>query len=46
MLDEYYRQHGWDENGIPKEETLARLGIEKPRVNFPEIEKAVDVRKG
>ncbi len=45
MLDEYYRQHGWDENGVPKEETLTRLGIERPRMNFPEIERAVDVRK-
>jgi len=38
MLDEYYRQHGWDENGVPKEETLKKLGIEKPRKNFPEVE--------
>jgi len=28
MLDEYYRLHGWDENGIPKKETLRRLGLE------------------
>jgi aldehyde:ferredoxin oxidoreductase len=27
MLDEYYRLHGWDENGIPKDTTLRRLGI-------------------
>jgi len=28
MLPEYYRQHGWDERGHPKKETLERLGIE------------------
>jgi len=28
MLDEYYRLHGWDENGVPKKETLKRLGLE------------------
>ncbi|MBW1801579.1 MAG: aldehyde ferredoxin oxidoreductase family protein [Deltaproteobacteria bacterium] len=28
MLDEYYELHGWDENGIPKDRTLRRLGIE------------------
>ncbi len=27
MLDEYYRLHGWDENGVPTPETLERLGI-------------------
>ncbi|MFH1123421.1 MAG: aldehyde ferredoxin oxidoreductase C-terminal domain-containing protein [Pseudomonadota bacterium] len=27
MLDEYYRLHGWDENGIPKRDTLKRLGL-------------------
>lgn len=27
MLDEYYRLHGWDENGVPKRETLKRLGL-------------------
>ncbi|MEJ2724207.1 MAG: aldehyde ferredoxin oxidoreductase C-terminal domain-containing protein [Deltaproteobacteria bacterium] len=27
MLDEYYRLHGWDENGIPEQRTLKRLGI-------------------
>jgi len=29
MLDEYYTLHGWDNNGIPTEETLQKLGIEK-----------------
>jgi aldehyde:ferredoxin oxidoreductase len=27
MLDEYYRLHGWDKNGIPKPATLKKLGI-------------------
>ena len=26
-LDEYYRMRGWDENGVPVERTLKRLGI-------------------
>ncbi len=29
MLDEYYRLHGWDENGIPKIENLKRLGLQE-----------------
>ncbi len=27
MLDEYYKAHGWDENGVPTPETLRRLGL-------------------
>jgi len=27
MLDEYYRLHGWDKDGIPKRENLERLGL-------------------
>jgi aldehyde:ferredoxin oxidoreductase len=27
MLDEYYREQGWTENGIPKKEVLDRLGL-------------------
>lgn len=27
MLDEYYEKRGWDKNGIPKAETLARVGL-------------------
>lgn len=27
MLDEYYALSGWDENGIPKEETFKKLGL-------------------
>ncbi|MEM3479254.1 MAG: aldehyde ferredoxin oxidoreductase family protein [Candidatus Bathyarchaeia archaeon] len=29
MLDEYYAARGWDENGIPKNETLRKLGLIK-----------------
>jgi aldehyde:ferredoxin oxidoreductase len=29
MLDEYYALHGWDNNGVPTEMTLKRIGIEK-----------------
>jgi aldehyde:ferredoxin oxidoreductase len=28
MLDEYYRLHGWDGNGIPTKRTLRKLGLE------------------
>jgi aldehyde:ferredoxin oxidoreductase len=28
MIDEYYELHGWDENGVPRPETLAQLGLE------------------
>jgi len=28
MLDEYYRLHGWDKDGIPAKRTLNRLGIQ------------------
>jgi aldehyde:ferredoxin oxidoreductase len=26
-LAEYYRMRGWDENGVPTESTLKRLGV-------------------
>ncbi len=29
MLDEYYTLHGWDNNGVPTNEILQKLGIEK-----------------
>ena len=29
MLDEYYELHGWDNNGLPTEEALRKLGLEK-----------------
>jgi aldehyde:ferredoxin oxidoreductase len=28
MIDEYYQLHGWDENGVPRPETLRKLGLE------------------
>jgi len=28
MLDEYYQVRGWDRNGVPKTETLKRLGLD------------------
>jgi aldehyde:ferredoxin oxidoreductase len=28
MLNEYYRVCGWDENGIPRKETISKLGLE------------------
>ncbi|MFO8056736.1 MAG: aldehyde ferredoxin oxidoreductase family protein [bacterium] len=27
LIDEYYELRGWDENGLPKRETLERLGV-------------------
>ena len=29
MLDEYYRLHGWDQNGVPKRTTLEKLEIDR-----------------
>ncbi len=29
LLDLYYEQRGWDANGLPKPETLKRLGLDK-----------------
>ena len=29
MLDEYYELHGWDAEGVPRAETLERLGLEE-----------------
>jgi len=29
MLNEYYKLHGWDKNGVPTKETLKRLKLEK-----------------
>ncbi|MFC2070181.1 aldehyde ferredoxin oxidoreductase family protein [Chloroflexota bacterium] len=28
MIDEYYRIHGWDENGVPASDKLKELGLE------------------
>lgn len=27
MIDEYYEHHGWDSSGVPRPETLERLGL-------------------
>jgi aldehyde:ferredoxin oxidoreductase len=29
MLDEYYALHEWDGEGVPKKETLEKLGLDK-----------------
>jgi aldehyde:ferredoxin oxidoreductase len=29
MVDENYEMHGWDKDGVPKPETLERLGLDK-----------------
>ncbi|MGA9347932.1 MAG: aldehyde ferredoxin oxidoreductase family protein [Anaerolineae bacterium] len=29
MIDEYYELHGWDENGVPRPETLKKLGLDQ-----------------
>jgi len=29
MLDEYYALHNWDQNGVPTQEALKRLGLDK-----------------
>jgi len=34
MLDEYYTLHGWDNNGVPTENTLQKLGIEKEKTHI------------
>ena len=28
MIDEFYTHHGWDEQGVPTDETLQRLGLD------------------
>jgi aldehyde:ferredoxin oxidoreductase len=28
LIDEYYELHGWDEEGVPRPETLEKLGLE------------------
>lgn len=42
MLDEYYTYHGWSLQGVPTEETLARLGLDDYAV--PETVHAAGVR--
>jgi len=29
MIDEYYELHGWDEDGVPRPETLGEMGLEQ-----------------
>lgn len=29
MIDEYYELHGWDENGVPRPDTLQKLGLDR-----------------
>jgi len=29
MIDEYYELHGWDESGVPRPETLKKLGLDR-----------------
>jgi len=29
MLDEYYEVRGWDEDGVPKPETIRKLGLDE-----------------
>jgi aldehyde:ferredoxin oxidoreductase len=29
MVDEYYELHGWDEDGVPRPETLEELGLHR-----------------
>ncbi|MBD3404982.1 MAG: aldehyde ferredoxin oxidoreductase [Candidatus Lokiarchaeota archaeon] len=37
MLDEYYERRGWDiETGLPRDETLERLGLEKDKIRKKE----------
>jgi hypothetical protein len=30
MLGRYYDEHGWDENGMPRDDVLTRLGLDGP----------------
>ncbi len=39
MLDEYYDLRGWDRNGIPSEQKLRSLGLEKPAQDLKRIGK-------
>jgi aldehyde:ferredoxin oxidoreductase len=29
MIDEYYELHGWDDQGVPRPETLEKLGLDR-----------------
>jgi len=41
MLNTYYELRGWDENGIPKRETLIKLGLQDV---IPVLEKIVELK--
>ncbi|UCE95523.1 MAG: aldehyde ferredoxin oxidoreductase family protein [Candidatus Bathyarchaeota archaeon] len=34
MLDEYYELHGWDKDGVPKQETLKKLSLDNTLLNL------------
>jgi len=34
---EYFRAAGWNENGVPKPETLRRLGLEDVEAKLKEV---------
>lgn len=36
LLDEYYALRGWDENGIPKAETLKNIGLPEAAASMPD----------
>jgi aldehyde:ferredoxin oxidoreductase len=44
-LISYYEELGWDELGIPREETLSRLGIEELAREVERIKRRVAVVK-
>lgn len=37
MLDNYYEERGWDENGKPKKEKLQELDLENPELQYSSI---------
>ena len=34
---EYYKEHGWDENGIPRAETIGQLNMRLERLDLPNL---------
>lgn len=36
LLDEYYAKRGWDQNGIPRPETLKRFGLDHVAESMPD----------
>ena len=41
LLDDYYRLHGWDNNGIPLPETVERLGLADTQSHAEAVEESV-----